>query len=96
MTRELGYARFTSVLNAAGAEGYLFMMADGTQKTVVWGISPSPTQVSFAQTCARRVEMLGSSSQIVDGGAGDLDGAANGQVRVQVSQDQPIYVGACN
>jgi len=71
-------------------------MADGTQKTVVWGISPSPTQVSFAQTCARRVEMLGSSSQIVDGSAGDLDGAANGQVRVQVSQDQPIYVGACN
>jgi len=96
MTRELGYARFTSVLNAAGAEGYVFMMADGTQKTVVWGTSPTPTQMSFAQACARQVEMLGSSSQIVDGGAGDLDGAANGQVRVQVSQDQPIYVGACN
>ncbi len=96
LTRELGYARFTSVLNAAGAEGYLFMMADGTQKTVVWGISPSPTQVSFAQTCVRRVEMLGSSSQIVDGGAGDLDGVANGQVRLEVYQDQPIYVGPCS
>lgn len=96
LTSELGYARFASVLNVPGAEGYQFTMATGQTKAVVWGTNPIPTQVSFAQSCARRVEMLGNSTQIVDGGSGDLDGIVNGQIRLQVSQDQPIYVGACS
>lgn len=94
LTRELDRARYANVLNVSGAEGYVFTL-DGGSKTVVWGTSDTPTPIDFAQTCARRVTMLGTADTIADGGPGDPDGVANGQIRLAVTRNEPIYMGAC-
>jgi hypothetical protein len=94
LTNELGGLQFSRTLNLSGGEGYVFG-AGANQKTVVWGQQQAATTlVDFAQACAQRVDMLGVTSQIVDGGPGDLDGFQNGNIRLGVGFD-PIYVGLC-
>lgn len=94
MTRELDRARYVGAISVPGAEGYTFTL-DGRSKTVVWGTGDTPTEVDFPLTCARQVAMLGSVTTIFDGGAGDVDTAANGLIRFTVTRDEPIYVDAC-
>jgi hypothetical protein len=93
MTRELDGARYVRDLSVGGAEGYVFRMRNGAEKTVVWG-NPADAQMPFAGSCLRVVDLPGSVTQISDGGIGDLDGL-NGQVRIQVFANQPVYAGAC-
>jgi hypothetical protein len=93
MTRELDGARYVRDLSVGGAEGYVFRTREGTEKTVVWG-NPASAQVPFAGSCLRVVDLLGGVTQVIDGGAGDLD-ALNGQVRLQVTANQPLYAGPC-
>lgn len=90
---ELKGARYFGPLASPGVEGYVFSQA-GARKTVVWGLS-ADTAVIFSQGCARRVTLLGVVSTILDGGAGDVDGAVNGQIQLTASVDEPIYVGVC-
>jgi hypothetical protein len=94
LARELDRARFSHVLSAPGTEGYVFRRGAQTI-TVLWGTGQAPVQVDFTQTCARHVGVLGNASQISDGGAGDLDGSANGRIRLQVNVEQPAYVATC-
>ncbi len=93
LTRELGGARYVRDVSISGAEGYVFRMLNGREKTVVWG-NPAGAQVPFAGSCLRVADLLGNVAQISDGGAGDLDGP-NGQVRIQVFANQPVYAEAC-
>jgi len=93
MTRELDGAQYVRNVSVSGAEGYVFRMPNGREKTVVWG-NPAGAQVSFAGSCLRVADLLGSVAQILDGEAGDLDGP-NGQVRIQVFANQPVYTEAC-
>jgi hypothetical protein len=94
LAQELNWAPYSGTLSVSGAEGYVFTL-NGRPKTVVWGTGPSPVNVNFALTCARRTDLLGDVSLVSDGGPGDLDGAGNGVVRLQVTHNEPIYVGAC-
>jgi hypothetical protein len=94
MTRELEGARYVRTVSVGGAEGYVFRMPNGIDKTVVWG-NPADAQMPFAGSCLRVVDLPGSVTQISDGGIGDLDGPNNGQVRIQVFANQPVYAGAC-
>ena len=95
LTHQLAGRSFSRSLSVSNAEGYVFG-AGALQKTVVWGMQPSfATPVAFALSCARRVDMLGATTQILDGGLGDTDGAFNGAVRLNVEVEKPIYVGPC-
>jgi hypothetical protein len=94
LARELDRARYVNSLNLPGVEGYVFTL-DGRLKTVAWGTGSTAAPIDFAQTCARRVDMLGVTNTVSDGGAGDLDQAVSGQIRLAVTPNEPIYVGAC-
>lgn len=92
--REFDGFRYLRNLGVSGTEGYVFFRGSD-QLSVVWGTGTAAVNVDFAQTCARRINRLDQVTQITDGGAGDLDGAANGRVRLQVTQNEPIIVRAC-
>jgi len=93
MTSELSLFKFARNFTAPGAEGYVFERG-GREKTVVWART-NPVTAAFAQSCVRQVDLLGGVQLISDGGPGDADGAANGQVRVSLAVNHPVYVGAC-
>lgn len=91
--REFDGARFSRELGVAGAEGYVFI--DGPELvTVVWATGTSAS-VDFNQTCIRVINRLDQISQITDGSGSDGDGAANGRVRLQVTQNEPVVVRNC-
>lgn len=92
--REFDGARFLRNLGVAGTEGYVFMRGPDLI-TVVWGTGASPVNVEFTQSCALKITRLDVSTPVSDGGAGDGDGVANGKVRFQVTQNEPIIVRAC-
>lgn len=94
VAREFDGFRYLRNLGVSGTEGYVFFRGSD-QLSVVWGTSSAAVNVDFAQTCARRITRLDQVTQITDGAAGDLDGAANGRVRLQVTQNEPIIVRAC-
>jgi len=96
MTGELYGARYAGALTAPGAEGYRFTLANGSTKTVLWSTVAPSAQVSFAQTCLHRVDMLGSAQFVLDGDANDMDHTPNGQVVLQVLADRPAFVAPCN
>jgi hypothetical protein len=96
MTRELYQARFSRTLSLPGVAAYLFEQGPRPETvTVMWGTQPGPATIELSQACVRRIDMLGSASQVSDGGAGDLDGAANGQIQLQVAFEEPDYFRAC-
>jgi hypothetical protein len=94
LTRELTGVRYLRLLNQPGIEGYVFKTARGTEKTVLWGKN-APGTAAFAFRCLRVVDTFGTAHPYYDGGAGDRDGAVNGQVRIDVASNDPIYVEAC-
>jgi hypothetical protein len=93
MANELFQYSFVRNFTAPGAEGYVFERG-GREKTVAWART-NPVTVAFALACVRQVDLLGGVQLISDGGPGDGDGAANGQVRVSLAVNHPVYVGAC-
>lgn len=96
MTQELTWARYVRSLQVANAEGYVFRMPDGHEKTVLWATATFAT-VSFPYSCLRLVDTVGNVySPIADGDATwDRDHAVNGQVLLGVNQDEPLYVEPC-
>jgi hypothetical protein len=95
LTHELIGRHFDHLLSIPNAEGYAFG-SGGYQKSVIWGTQASAsTPVTVAQSCARRVDMLGPVTTIIDGGPGDQDGVLNGAIRLSVNFEEPIYVGSC-
>ncbi|MBN1888384.1 MAG: hypothetical protein JW850_10350 [Thermoflexales bacterium] len=68
-------------------EAYVFANAAGHEKTVAWGSG----QLDFSSAQVRVVDRWGNVSFVADGGAGDVDGAQNGAVTLQLSAD-PVFV----
>lgn len=94
MARELAYAHYSRQLQAANVEGYVFQVSASREKTVLWAKTTSAL-VSFPGSCLKVTQLLGPTQDIRDGQSGDLDGAVNGQVRIQVTQNVPVYVEVC-
>ena len=94
MTSELDHPTFTGTRSGGGVEGYDFNVG-GRIKSVVWATQAS-ANVAFAQSCVRRVDLMGTvTTPIMDGDpAWDQDSVA-GQITLQVLQDQPLYVSRC-
>ena len=95
LARELTRCYYRRALLGPEVEGYVLQVAPGREMTVLWANVPVKT-VSFSYTCLRRVELLGAEVDIADGGAGDVDGTANGRVSLRVEQDDPVYVEPCH
>ena len=92
MTQELAWARYLRSLQQADAEGYVFRMPNGREKTVAWA-TITQANVIFPYTRLRWVDTLGNAqAPINDGGPGDWDYAVNGQIALRVELDTPIYV----
>ncbi len=74
-------------------EGYVFSHECGTgEKTVLWVEGAGVTRdLSFPVSVLRAVQKDGGESIIYDGGAGDLDGIADGRVTIRITES-PIYV----
>lgn len=71
-------------------EAYVFRTPCGQEKTVAW--SDEKDTLSFAPAGRLRVvDRHGQESFVEDGGAGDVDGARNGAVELQLSAD-PVFV----
>jgi hypothetical protein len=91
MTGELTGLRYWKPLQAAGAEGYVFRMADGKTKTVLW--SPAGTvYVAFPHTYLRVVTILGDEVDIWDNQTGDMDGGVVGQITLAIFENEPFFV----
>ncbi|HEX6289125.1 MAG TPA: hypothetical protein VFZ66_08030 [Herpetosiphonaceae bacterium] len=94
LTRELSGAKYTRLLNQPGVAGYVFRTPRGTEKTVAWSANGYAT---FAARCLRLVNKTGVAfAPIADGNSTwDKDGAVNGQIRLQLSANEPWYIEAC-
>jgi len=69
-------------------EAYVFESSSLQKKTVAWG---SGTLVFALADQLRVVNRQGSVTTVVDGGEGDVDGAQNGSVELQLSVE-PVFV----
>jgi len=88
LTSELAGYRYSHTLGISEGEAYIFRNADQKEKTVAWGFGV----LTFTPASRLRVvDREGSVTLIEDGGAGDLDGAQNGVVSLQLT-DEPVFV----
>jgi hypothetical protein len=88
MTTELKGYTFSETLDVPGGEGYLLRNPCGREKTVAWGSGT----LSFTPAVRLRVvDREGNVNIIQDGGAGDMDGIANGAVSLGLSAE-PVFV----
>jgi len=91
---ELARARYARQYTATGIEGYVFTVVNGKEKTVLWSLS-STRHVIFPYARLRLVNYLGEAFDIQDGQTtvpGDLDGKVNGQIELEIYENQPFYV----
>lgn len=97
MTQELTGAYYLGELDDSDAEGYIFRMPDGYDKTVLWGID-SATSVPFPYSCLRVVDTDGTVYESVNDGdpTFDWDGQVNGQIALGVYENSPFYVEPCH
>lgn len=97
LTQELAWARYLRPLQTANAEGYVFRMPDGHEKTVLWATATS-TSVSFPYSCLRLVDTTGTVYYpVLDGDSNwDWDHQKNGQIALGVFQNTPFYVEPCH
>jgi hypothetical protein len=96
MTSQLmGYQFFRTIHEPGNIEGYAFVNSAGEEKYVLWRDEANTTgNVAFNLSPAGQVKVvdyLGNESIVQDGGAGDLDGAQNGMIFVEVSEI-PLYL----
>ena len=97
MARELARARYVRLMQVTGAEGYVFQMPGGREKTVFWATA-STVNVPFSYTCLRRVDMGGAVNEPINDGdlVWDQDRTANGQIVLTATKDAPLYVEPCH
>jgi hypothetical protein len=94
MSHELRGLSYQRPLGAAGAEGYVFTLPGGGEKTVVWS-QAGTVRVTFPYTHLRLVNTVGEEFDIWDSQAtspGDLDGGVVGQIELEFYENQPFYV----
>ncbi|MDW8064558.1 MAG: beta-galactosidase [Anaerolineae bacterium] len=97
LTQELSHARLLRSLTVSGVEGYVFRMANGVEKTVLWGTSAQAVGVDFPYSCLRLVNYKGERFEpILDGDRNwDWDMASNGQIRLGIFPEVPFFVMPC-
>jgi hypothetical protein len=88
MTSELTGYEYARTESVVGSEVYHFSDECGRRKTVAWG-SGSLT-LALTQR-ARVVDRMGTESTVHDGGTGDADGVANGEIVIALSSE-PVFV----
>lgn len=88
LTSELAGYEYAHTLDKDRVEGYVFQNPCRQEKTVAWG-SGSLTFAPAEEL--RMVDREGNVTVVVDGGAGDMDGAQNEAVELQLSAD-PVFV----
>ena len=98
LIRELDKARLGKALGerevgTGKVEGYLFVLADGSQKAVLWSLNDQEEEVRCRGSALRIVGLYGDERKVQDGGAEDADGQQDGLVTVRVGP-APIYVQA--
>ena len=95
LVSELTSARYSRTLDTEypEVEGYVFSTERGTrEKDVLWVEGGEVTRdLSFPVSALRVVQKGGEESIIYDGGAGDLDGIADGKVTIEIT-GSPVYV----
>lgn len=93
MTRELALARYQRPLQVADAEGYVFQVPGGREKTVVWATALT-ANVPFPYTRLRRADLFGNVHAPINDGdpTWDQDYTVNGQIVLRAEQDTPLYV----
>jgi hypothetical protein len=92
----LAWARYLRSLQVANAEGYVFRMPGGREKTVVWATAAT-ANVAFPYPCLRRVGFESEQAAIYDGDlTWDQDKFANGQIVLRTEQNTPLYVEPCH
>lgn len=96
LVRELGAAKLGKALSeqevgGGKVEGYLFALADGSQKALLWSLSEREETVRCRGTTLRLVGLYGDKRAVQDGGDGDADGQQDGWVSVRVGP-APVYV----
>lgn len=103
LVAELGEARAGRPLQkqdvgADSVEGYLFALADGRQKAVLWSLpsqgltwSENEQPVALAGPALRVVSLYGEERIVQDGSANDADGQKDGRVTVPVGP-APVYL----
>jgi hypothetical protein len=96
MTRELTGARYLRPLEATDAEGYVFQMPSGREKTVLWA-TVLATSVTFPYSYLRLVDIDGDVFEPINDGDPywDWDGVVNGQIALGVYENMPFYVEPC-
>ena len=91
----MGFQFVTTIHEPGNIEGYAFLNPDGVVKYVLWKDEANTTgNVAFNLSPASQVKVvdyLGNERLIQDGGAGDLDGAQNKMVFLEISEI-PLYL----
>jgi hypothetical protein len=88
LTSELTGYGYMRALDVSRGEGYVFENASGQERTVAWGRST----LTFGRANRLRVvDREGDVSTIRDGSSQDEDGAQNGEIELQLS-DNPVFV----
>jgi hypothetical protein len=87
LTAELTAYTYARTLSVPAVEGYVFASPCGQEKTVAWGSGT----LTFEAVQLRVVDRQGDVTFVVDGGAGDVDGATNSAIRLQLTAD-PVFV----
>jgi hypothetical protein len=94
MTNALWGLTYNRTVSISHGEGYVFSGLSGREVTVAWATSASAT-ATLSGSCVQKTDLLGGVSVIVDGGAGDTNGAP-GQIGVGLGENHPIYLTKCN
>jgi hypothetical protein len=93
LTAELHGYHYASQLGAAGIEGYVFSVGS-SQKTVAWATGSS-ANITFHQSCLRRVDYVGNAANVSDGNPTWDKDTTPGQITLKLFKDTPVYVSGC-
>ena len=94
LTAELaGYSYAFKLTGTVGLEGHVFCNQGGMGEKIVLWATENAVPISFLGSQLRVVDKFGTELMIDDGGIGDLDGIANGLIKIEVSQS-PVNVKA--
>ncbi|MBN1657361.1 MAG: cellulase family glycosylhydrolase [Anaerolineae bacterium] len=87
LTGELAGYTYSHTLDAPGVEAYAFTDAGGQTKIVAWawGEALQPAYLTMpGADQVRRVDRNGNVTYVADGGEGDMDGAENGSIQIEL------------
>jgi hypothetical protein len=92
LIQQLGSATFSRTSNLVDvAEGYVFSLAGGGERSVVWARGTDTQFIVFPGSQVHTTDKWGNERTYHDGQAGDEDWRANGVIILRVG-GSPMYV----